>query len=673
MVQLALNQGPQDALLYDNSRSYFTNVGYTRTSNFQIEYRDVDSQSGGDFGSTLQFVIPKAADLLGPVDLMIDLPTPSAVDAAAKLTVTAEGDVAYASWVDEIGYAAIEKVTFTVGSNDIETITGEQLQIRNELMTSDEMRLGYDQIQKTGRRAFGSLHGKNGVPLTFLIDVTTATGSNSGAAKNLPSTAGVVRVLPATGAANDAIMYLSYVAAERNNNGGFKPDANPTILQRGHSFSRSDVDAMEFQVLTTAGIAAYAALSADDKLDPVKLGALGFENSGQRLTVNTAMQDCIQPHERPGNNSTLPKAYHKKYNKDYSRVIAYNSKSDPASAGTPLLQGKRQLTIPLGLFFTTHASKYFPLAAVAGCNDVRVSVKMRPIKELVQYHKLGGGTTEAMNLKLTETPKLRCHYVHVTGPEATTLMNMEHVRLMQMFQHQPHNVTMPAGVGVKDISIDLSFLHPVTCLLITVRQVQDMNTDSEGSHKSCRKGFFFYHGDGTPPNFDAQYDVTGKPVDHKRGGTVKVNNLKLTLNGQDRHPGLSNGVETDYTRSRLIPALHSNSNSDRMHLAATAKNATLTPNPNQINPEDVDYALNGSKNIMLVPFSLNPEGSNPAGAVNMSKVSHAKLSMTLEKPAPGAVDDPLTHNEPTDYIVDVHAMYWNWLQIKDGRALLSFA
>ena len=39
--------------------------------------------------------------------------------------------------------AMLEKVTFSVGSNDIESITGEQLQIMNELMTSDEMRLGY--------------------------------------------------------------------------------------------------------------------------------------------------------------------------------------------------------------------------------------------------------------------------------------------------------------------------------------------------------------------------------------------------------------------------------------------------------------------------------------------------------------------------------------------------
>lgn len=31
------------------------------------------------------------------------------------------------------------------------------------------------------------------------------------------------------------------------------------------------------------------------------------------------------------------------------------------------------MIIPLGLFFTHHPSKYFPLAAIAGCNDVRIN------------------------------------------------------------------------------------------------------------------------------------------------------------------------------------------------------------------------------------------------------------------------------------------------------------
>ena len=78
MPQLQLNQGPKDALLFDNNKSYFTNVGYQRTSNFQMELRDVDPQNAANFGQSVSFIIPKAADLLGPVDLMIDFNTAGA-------------------------------------------------------------------------------------------------------------------------------------------------------------------------------------------------------------------------------------------------------------------------------------------------------------------------------------------------------------------------------------------------------------------------------------------------------------------------------------------------------------------------------------------------------------------------------------------------------------------
>ena len=114
MPQLQINQGPQDALLYDNTRSYFTNVGYVRTSNFQVELRDIAPQNNAELGSSVQYVIPKAADLLGPLDLMVEFKAPTAI---------AE-DNSYAAWVETIGYAMLDKVTFSVGSNDVETITG---------------------------------------------------------------------------------------------------------------------------------------------------------------------------------------------------------------------------------------------------------------------------------------------------------------------------------------------------------------------------------------------------------------------------------------------------------------------------------------------------------------------------------------------------------------------
>ena len=120
--------------MYDNTRSYFTNIGYVRTSNFQTELRDVDSQNAATFGSTVQFVIPKAADLMGPVDLLVDFETLEGDDALG--TIAADKTV-FLSWVEALGFAMIDKVTFSVGSHDIETITGDQMYIQNELMRGD--------------------------------------------------------------------------------------------------------------------------------------------------------------------------------------------------------------------------------------------------------------------------------------------------------------------------------------------------------------------------------------------------------------------------------------------------------------------------------------------------------------------------------------------------------
>ena len=111
MPQLQINQGPQDALLYDNSRSYFKQIGYSRTSNFQLEYRDIDPANTANLGATAQFVLPKCADLLGNVDLMIDFDKMTNTSDFSDLC-TAAGDGVAVGWVESLGYAVIDYMTF---------------------------------------------------------------------------------------------------------------------------------------------------------------------------------------------------------------------------------------------------------------------------------------------------------------------------------------------------------------------------------------------------------------------------------------------------------------------------------------------------------------------------------------------------------------------------------
>ena len=77
--------------------------------------------------------------------------------------------------------------------------------------------------------------------------------------------------------------------------------------------------------------------------------------------------------------------------------------------------------------------------------------------------------------------QLRCHYIHVTGPEATSLMNKEHVRLMKLMDSTNHLSKQFAikcstkGTNQK-LAMDLNFLHPVQEIIITIRKVAEMGS-----------------------------------------------------------------------------------------------------------------------------------------------------------------------------------------------------
>lgn len=637
MPQLHLNQGAQDALLFDNSRSYFTNVGYVRTSNFQQEYRDVDPSNNANLGTTVQFVIPKSGDLLGSVDLMFDIDKPTTVPSAGWVAL-----------VEDFGYAAIDRIVFSVGSNDIETITGDQLAIMNELMKDTEHRMTRS-IGKTGRPA----------------------------------------------------LYNNFVSGDQQT---FPSGATP------------------------------------DGLD--------FTNVG--------------------------------------RMISHDGETFP----------RKSFIIPTGLFFTKHPSQFFPLAAVAGCNDVRISIKFRTINELLQCgtdYTTSNGRVNGQTAPAALSPnpawnsgqvissgscKLRCLYIHTTGPEATTLMNKEHVRLLKLWSvnSTTHSLTgtVRSAATKQSIEIDLSFLHPVTELIFTIRKLDDMSSSlqtdtaiTDTVADARKKAYFEYHGAPTltrggktkvgDPNMDhvlykstwagksAGYAVTnvvigaggssyvaGNVITYSTGlkllviaassgaitevvvtdfgtavpgangaialtgGTVTggssqagsgftgtaykpadnyliFNSVELTLNGQERMPSLAGtGIGRDYLMERIMPQIHSNASSIHKNVASssvlldTGNTSTETANAFEVQSDLLALGrLSDRKEIYAYSFALNPEGANPSGSVNYSKVSHSKLKLNVTPVSETAVS--------CGYQVDVYACYWNWLQVKDGRALLSFA
>ena len=636
MPQLGLSSSKaEDAPLLNPQQTFWMDTSYVRHANFQVEMRDIEPQSGANLGATATFVIPKAADLVSNVDLMVEfnMPEPPAPASLAANEIW--------GWVENVGHAMIDKITFTVGNTTtIEEISGDHLNIINELMRTQES------------RHTNKLTGKTGRPLAHY-------------------------------------------------------DANGDLV-----------------------------LDSD-------------------LT-----------------------------NASHDRIIGWTD----SAGGVHWKEGKK-LYIPLGLYFTKHPSNAYPLAAIAGCNEMRIQIKFRPMNELIcvmnapSMDAFGNikayPTTQNLDkLKFMNSQaftsgscKLRCHYVHVTGPEATSIMNKEHVKLHKLWHGNEMSVIKTLGqAGItknETVSMDLSFLHPVVELIVTIRKVADMTSALTGKD-AMRKNRFAYQGGG-------QADVNIESYPHKRlkeplteckvleiasttvknaallvegrwedgdvvvftnvlqsGGTyasmkgtidtgavyrdgktiftltaagvftlatwtaaatastagsavlgaygisafktptsvmlitlatpdtfigqeayLKTKNFKLTLNGQTRHLD-GQGLDRDYLMERLMPAVHSSANtmySDMLTSTATD------------NKHDIRYLADmvDRKEIYSIPFALNPESNHPSGHVNFSAVSHAKLEIALDA------------YDTSDYQFDVYALYYNWSTIKDGRQFMAFA
>ena len=106
--------------------------------------------------------------------------------------------------------------------------------------------------------------------------------------------------------------------------------------------------------------------------------------------------------------------------------------------------------------------------------------------------------------------------------------------------------------------------------------------------------------------------------------------------------------------NRLMPMLHSNTSTHFLDAPAGDASHALSQLAEQLD----------RKEVYVYPFAIAPENQNPSGAVNFSKVSHAKLTMNFTSVGSTAAEE---------FQADVWGVHYNWLQIKDGRALTSFA
>lgn len=751
-VQLSLNQGPQDALLFDNTKSYFTNVGYQRTSNFQMQLRDVDSQNAANFGQKVEFIIPKAADLLGPIDLEIEFNSVEKPSTTSTLaTNMPAGHAQMWGWVDNVGYAMIEKITFSVGSHDVETLTGESLNIINELMRSGHSRYGFHQTLKTGRPLFkqeldGGSDNAQVPSSTVRYDPNPAytsydriisyvhrhspkqlsTQSESHSVHHSTwwdslerpgtvfphesanfSSSGDLDVGAKQGKRLSIPLGLFFtshpskyfpIAAIAGCNDirvsiKFRP-VKEVLMQKGTFTQNAAPNHGPIYRNPSTG-AAFSAVMLHP--DDVK-GALGEVMS---FGAGTAFQSdiarlVVSPVASATFSSTTP------INSDFAvwelttvttgttafRIVAVTQVQPGNFAAVDtstfaFYSGARSSTNPYG----TYSSVTAPARWTRQTGNTTGGMR------LLRNNGSGSVTNTAPQNDPNDPPvptggnwfkrcQLRCHYIHVTGPEATSLMHKEHVRLMKLMDDTNHLTKQfkikcsTRGTNQK-LALDLNFLHPVQEIIITIRKVAEMgsavsNSTAPGLVDDATplalttggiKNYFAYHGGGRDPNFEnytTSVDALDPVAQVRQPTYLTTTAFQLKLNGQSRHLD-GQGISRDYLMNRLMPMIHS----------AAREDYTQVSQHSSLEEFEMLSELMDRKEIYVYPFALNPEGANPSGSVNFSKVSHARLEIDVDGFAPGLTSSTATVDD--DYIVDVYGMYFNWLAIKDGRALTSFA
>jgi hypothetical protein len=117
-------QGKQDVFLTGNPQISFFKMVYRRYTNFAIESQAMYFDGTANFGQRISCLIPRRGDLLGK--LYLDVVLPLLTDTSSNQPL---------SYVNGIGNALIQEITFEVGEQEIDRQTGEWMQIWEQFTT----------------------------------------------------------------------------------------------------------------------------------------------------------------------------------------------------------------------------------------------------------------------------------------------------------------------------------------------------------------------------------------------------------------------------------------------------------------------------------------------------------------------------------------------------------
>jgi hypothetical protein len=738
---MALNQGVEDQLLFDNSKSYFVDPGYERTSNFQMELVDVEPMNSAAPGQTIQFMLPQSGDLIGDLDLSFAFNTPTSVEPAANATNC------ISAWVESVGYAMIDYAEFTVGSTVLQRITGDQMYLMNELKQKKKRQSS--QVGTTGMSAMHRFYQTIGGVTDNAgggDDVddgggdtggggTTSGGGDTGGGGSNPDGGGADAAVSPGHFRMIFRMEAAYVGDHDLNLQGLTDisvklkkllvDGSGRTTGIGWLANVSTSDEIRFFAgspssmyfepyvnttrFTQDEIDSMMSLLRADAPDDLAGLALDFtverpadewtgtteevvsnpslrSRSATAYKTETGVEDTeygLQPWSNNASSTTLT---HDGYPGDgpWSRVL-----HDVNQNAATLRKQKKEYHVPLSFFFTESPGKYFPMAALHGVNDIRVTLRLRSLEELLLIAPNWSFSGVAKPLAVPKFAggvfkhfRLRAHYYALSGPEATALASKEQVRLIEEWQHlrSPKTFKCTALGRAHKVDIDLNFLHPVKELIFVLRRSSEMtpdvstsNTYGHATQGPATKNYFAFHGDPAEgdPNIDGLQNAYPGKLDSYQIH-LDVDKIKLKLNGSERHTMIDDGVGRDYLSDMIVGRQRSTfaNNDSNNHIGSML----MASSKNGYDGTMKDRAaaqlqkMHDSKSIFVYPLCIDAEGDNPSGSVNFSKVSHAKLSFDVT-----AFSGGLGPDVDTEFYIDVYAVSYNWLQIRDGRALVSFA
>jgi len=157
-LQLA-SSGIQDYFLTTNPDVTFFKQVYKKHTKFALETLDNPFDDQVEFGTTIRCVIPRKGDLVRNIYFRVELPP--------LMTGAETGDVGY---TDSVGNAIIEFADLIIGGQIIQRLTGEFIELHNQLYYTDSKQKSFERlVGTTGTRTGLGVANSSNYPRTFVV------------------------------------------------------------------------------------------------------------------------------------------------------------------------------------------------------------------------------------------------------------------------------------------------------------------------------------------------------------------------------------------------------------------------------------------------------------------------------------------------------------------------